>query len=116
MRITHFVFDISNVTAIEPTFTVDGIDPASRDIEFDFYPFPGDVHANINGDMHVFQGATQLGGSAHMNAMVDGSVTVANVINTNGAMKMTGSMSAAPVTGDTCQWGTLMLAQSVFGG
>ena len=116
MRITHFVLDISNVFAIEPTFTVDGIDPASRGIEDDFYPFSGDVHANVNGDMHVFRGATQLGGLAHMNAMVEGSVTVANVINANGAMKMTGSMTAVPVAGDTYQWGTLMLAQSVFGG
>ena len=58
MRLTNFVWDIQTATVSsgEAEFKVDSVNPSSRQIKDNVYPFRGDVKSPL----HIFQGGTQI--------------------------------------------------------
>ena len=117
MRLTNFVMDTTSATAASGSSTIsaDGIDPSTRQIKNDIYPWEGEAKVPF----HAFQGGTRVydgNDSTHINMMTTGSKNAQNLINNNSTMKMTGSLSAIPEPGSQYKWDIIMVADSVFKG
>jgi len=118
-QLRHFVMNVQTITPSNASsFSLDT--PTSSEISgsSNLYPWAGEVNSIR---LRVFQGGTQISGqdAAHLNLMTSGSVSSKDeqIINVNGELKMTGSLSSSMSgSSGTHKWGTLMVAPSTFVG
>jgi len=117
MRLTNFMLDIQRATVVSGSnsFTADSVDPKTREIKDDIYPWGGDVKSPL----HVFQGGSRLfdgNSSLNINMCLEHPADAGSIINSNNTLKMTGTLASQPEPGSEYTWGILMVADSEYKG